>query len=324
MRRKPHPSKAGTISLSGFSSYFGLERCLMFAERAMVRAGIEQEDLFSYQREALRDLIDPLDEDVLGAIHDPWTHNYERLMERGRRYPPEAPAKPRIDIIVEMTSKGNFKAEWVPTGHERYGFNEEPTDFVHFWRQDHRGNSYDGRPSNELFFIHGVDNCLMWLRHADFQRPTSELNTVILAACAQLVERVKRRLSYSFEVRMVTDVFTEWEDLNEHDWSRDPLDRLVKWEIDNPAERKRLAELAFLENMESELGFSEEALTRARNVLDTRPVKRGQEPSPHNYSDRLARILKKEGLPATKGSVERALVLIEKHRVNAKVIPFQR
>lgn len=295
----------------------------MFAARALERAGLNEDDLLPYQREALRDLIDPFDEDILGAIHDPWTHDYNRLMERGRPYPKDVPAKPRIDLIVEITSKGNFKAEWVPTGYSRYGLNEDSTDFVHFWRQEHRGYSYDGRPTNELFFIHGVDKCLMWFRHGD-DRPTTEMNTVILAACAKLVERIKKRLSYSFEVRMETDVFTEWEDVRRGDWSREPLDRLVKWEIEDPAERQARAELAFLENLEAELGFTEAALIESKNLLDARPVKRGQEPSPHNYADRIAKEMKKFGLPATKGKVERALALIEKHRVNAKVIPFKR
>ncbi|THF93671.1 MAG: hypothetical protein E8G75_01150 [Sulfitobacter sp. SK025] len=295
----------------------------MFAARALERAGIDHYDLPPYQRDALSDLIDGLDEEAIAAINDSWTHDEERLLKRGRGYHKEIPAKPRIDVSVEMTSKGNFKAEWFPTGYLQYGMNEEPTDFLHFYRKDSRTISYGGRPSNELFFIRKIQHCVGAHRYGQ-KRATSELDTVLLVACNSLVERLKERLEFHFEVCMTSDLFLEWEEVSGRHLIRDRPDRLLKWEIDSPAERQRLAELAYLDDLEDNLGFSEAALIEAKNVIDTRPLKRGQEPSPHNYGDRIAKELKKSGFPATKGNVERALTLIQKHRRNAKVIQLNR
>lgn len=295
----------------------------MFAARAIERAGLDLNALREGQRKALDDLVRPFDEEAFAAISAYWTYDHRRLAERGGEQDPSLPAKPRIDVLVEITSKGNFKAEWFPTGANRFGVDSNDCDFVHFWRNESRGAGFDGRPSNELFFVRDVQTCL-YSMHEKGQYRASAIDFVILAACAKLVERIKDRLSHQFELRMLADVFAEWRDNSPDDWSVEPEYEPVSWEIDDPLERRNRTELAFLDNLETELGFSEAALLDAKNGVESRPSRRGQEPSPHNFSDRIAKELKKSGLPATKGKVERALALIEKHRLNAKIIPFRR
>jgi hypothetical protein len=138
---------------------------------------------------------------------------------------------------------------------------------------------------------------------------------VLLAACSSTVERLKERLKRHFDVRMLTDVFVEWEE-RKHDLAawRDHPDRITKWEIDNPEKRKAAAERIELEELEVRAGFSEQALVEAWRAETLRLRRAGPAPSQHTLMERIARQLKRSGYPATRGKVERAIELLERYR----------
>lgn len=314
--RKP-PATPKPISLEGFYPHFDLEDCLVFVGRAMERAGWEERHLPEYQRSLFHDLHNPLDEETLADMLAPWKWDWERLHKRGRKSWEKLPARPRIDVFVEITSKGNLVAEWFPRDGTLF-FTPEDSDFVQFARYRSRTVQFGGRPTNELFFLHGVETALHLMQHAG-SRPFAALDTVLLSATARVVGRVKERLKHHFDLRMMSDVFLTWErddcpGYHVDEWRSAP-ERLAKWEIDDPTQRLLRAELAELEQMEQQLGFSEADIVAARQELETRPAgKTGPPPSPHTLSERLTRELKKRGKAATKGKVERALTLIDRHR----------
>lgn len=286
--------------------------------KAMERAGWELDDLPPYQRTLFRDLCEPLDEEALAEMLSYWHFDLEKLYERGRRGwgAGRAPAKPQIDVWVEVTSKGNLKAEWLPRGASIH-YTPPGTDFTWFHRRESRTVAYGGRPDNELFFLHDFNHAHGHLDHPA-EGPTAALDTPLLAACAKVVERLKERLAYHFDVRMRADAVVEWGDSEEgsddHLWWRF-RDKLLSWEIVDPEERQRSQELDELADLEARLGFSEAALLEARERLEARGKgATGPAPASHTISERLARELKKQGLAATKGKVERALALIERHR----------
>ena len=89
---------------------------------------------------------------------------------------------------------------------------------------------------------------------------------------------------------------------------------ILKWEIDDPAERKAAAERAELDQMETRLGFAEHLLVEVLRAETNRKGRSGLPPSPHTLSERITRELKRRGHPATKGKVERAIELIKLYR----------
>lgn len=297
----------------------------MFIARAMERAHLGEERLPPYQQSLFHDLANPLDEEALAEMLAYWEYDLDRLTKRGRGWREDVPGKPQIDVIVEITSKGNLKAEWFPRGWHRYGAQSASIgfDFPHFQRFEGRGSGYGTRPSNELFFLHDVESVLARIARAEEPLSTQPLDHVLLSAAAQVVERLKERLSYHFAIRMLTDVFVEWEededDADPRSW-RFPPPRIAKWTIEDPEERRRAAELLELEECEQRHGFSEAALIEARTAEEERTRPTGPAPSPHTLPDRLTRELKKRGLPATRKKVERALELIERHRKTSNVV----
>jgi hypothetical protein len=124
--------------------------------------GWESQTLPPYQSSLLRDLADPLDEEALADMLAYWNYDLERLTTRGRGWHDGIPAKPQIDVVIELTSKGNLKAEWFPRGWNRYGiqFDSIGFDFQYFYRAESRSSGYHSRPSNELFFLHDLEMVL--------------------------------------------------------------------------------------------------------------------------------------------------------------------
>jgi hypothetical protein len=312
------------ITLDGFYAHFDVEQCIAFMARAMERAGWDADELPEHQLRLYRDLHGPLDEEALADMLEYWVFDLNKLYDRGRNGwgAGRAPAKPEIDVWIEITSKGNLKAEWFP---RRGGVHHVPadSDFLHFIRSQNRRVAFDSRPSNELFFLHEFESVHRHALH-EFEGPTAALNTPLLAACARVVELLKKRLDYHFAVRMCTDVVVEWGE-TEHDgddWWRTRY-TLVSWEIIDPEQRARLAELAELDGLEDHLGFSEAALLEAKARLEERTGKTGPSPSPRTLPERLARELKKQGLPATEGKVKRAIELIERYRAQSNVVPLR-
>jgi len=296
-----------------------------FIERALERAGVRDEPQIPYQREVLRDLPDPLDEDALAEMLAYWTYDLSKLLERGRGYRREVPAKPKIDIVLEITSKGNFKAEWFPRDVDYWGqcSNPEGCDFIAWRRADSRGIGYHTRPSNELFFIHNVEHCLYTLKDRDPVHRAA-LDHVLLTACAKVVDMLKARLSYHFDVRMVTDLFVEWAEDDEGRFSSPDgfmsPSIVTSWEIEDPEVRQKRNEVRELNEMADRLGFSEAEFIEARDYEMNRVRSTGPAPAPHTFVDRLVREMKKRGLKATRSSVERAIYLVDRYR---NVVPIR-
>ena len=248
-------------------------------------------------------------------MHNYWEYDQEALLKRTPEYLKHIPSCPRIDIFVEVTTKGNLKAEWFPRDCHRFTWGNPDSDFKRWSRLDHRFGAFDSRPSNELFFLHDFEHVLESLSPRSFHHRTAALDQVLLAACARVVEKLKDRLEHHFEVRMCTDVFVEWQEQDCDGAERWPADRrIVKWEIDDPAERTAAAERAELDEMELRLGFSEPLLTEVWHAEIDRKRPSGPAPSPHTLAESISRELKRRGKPATKGKVERAIELISRHR----------
>jgi hypothetical protein len=218
---------------------------------------------------------------------------------------------------LEITSKDNFKAEWFPAGWGEYGRHaqtREDTDWLSWSRETSRSPGYFTRPSNELFFIHGVRPATYSVKTRErvTNRPSFQLDQVFLAACKGVVEKLKKRRQGCFDVRMLTDVFIEWESDRDRDstWSHKPA-RMIGWEIDDPRKRQAMAERATIEKMKEHLGFSADELIDAWTQASA-----GQPPvaaRPPDLSPQVAKLLRERGFKVTKREVEPAMALLRKH-----------
>src|SRR3546814_16929308 len=127
----------------------------MLVARYLGRAGLDVYRLPPVQQELISDLMQPLDEVSLSEMHNYWEYNLQQLVRRGRGYGPKSvPAKPRIDVLIELTSKGNLKAEWFPWGWGRWGAplsETESSDFDWWKRHEPSSGSQYSRSPHELF-----------------------------------------------------------------------------------------------------------------------------------------------------------------------------
>jgi hypothetical protein len=251
-----------------------------------------------YQRDIYRDLWDPFDEWALAQMLNYWEYDLKALFSIGGKHSKHIPAKPRIDIDIELTTKGNLKAEWFPRGMNIWGQLWEPeaaSDFLGWQRFSNRFQAYDSRPSNELFFIHDVQHAVGSVRFSEHRSASTQpLDHVLLRGCSCVVEELKDRLEHHFDVRMRTDIFVEWQqpeaDPSQLRWDR-PAPLIVGWEIADPVEKRAEAERAELASMEHACGLSAEALLIAwSEELERKPT--GPVAQPHTLPDRIARKLK--------------------------------
>lgn len=326
--------------LDGFYQHYGLEDCIAFVARSLQRAGLREDDLAPYQISILRDLPEPLNERRLAAMFSYWDYDIPRLLERGRGWQRDIPAKPKIEVFLEITSKGNFKAEWWPAGYTSNGLriSADGSDFVRWIPDLYRSSGFD-RPDNELFFIRGVDMAVERVRHSPNPASIHALSHVFLAACARVVERLKERLDYHFDVQWITDLHVEWQKgergAGDTPWRPGPP-TIVGWRIVNLAEeqerqeaQKTAAELDELADMEARLGFPETALIVALETESARIRPSGPAPSPASLPRRLRAHLAKQGYAVTEAPIRRALELIDKHRPKPverreNVVPFRK
>jgi hypothetical protein len=79
--------------------------------REIARIGGYADVLMPYQQKIFRDLWDPFDEWALAQMLNHWRLNLDALYSRSQKYSSNIAAKPRIDIDIELTTKGNLKAE---------------------------------------------------------------------------------------------------------------------------------------------------------------------------------------------------------------------
>ena len=111
-----------------------------------------------------------------------------------------------------------------------------------------------------------------------------------MQATAELIQDVRHRLEYNFEVTMITDIFLQHEEAeDELEWDNS-THRLSEWKIENVRERTARLEDAKLEGFAEEFGFSLEEFVEAFRVADAHKLGK-----PHNRIERISRALKKKG-----------------------------
>lgn len=276
---------------------------------ALQRADLDLNALRSSQLALFQALHHPLDEEALADMLAYWRFDLRKLSARANG----GFAKPQIDVRIEITTKGNLKAEWFPRDGE-HGDNRQ-SDIPHFRRHANRSYDITSRPTNELIFLRSFREVLHCFLDQE-NTGAAPLNAVLLGACHKAVELLKERLSYHFDVRMLTDVFIKWEEIESESgrWWNDGY-RLVSWEIGDPRERKRAAELLELEQIEELYGFSESALLEAGAALAAKLKLADETPLNMLPADKLAKGLRDRGCAkAGKRSVERVLALIAEYR----------
>jgi hypothetical protein len=154
-----------------------------------------------------------------------WLGNARHLLDfrlwdlpRLRARNPEI-ARPRIDVVVALTTKGNLTVTWRPTEYTEKG--ARPTHDFAAWQRHYALNDYQAvaaRPNNELLFIHDVE----MLRSYPDQRPfVSTKHRILLYATRSLVQQIEQQLGDFFEVT-VPVVF---------DFALDDDGHVTSWEL---------------------------------------------------------------------------------------------
>jgi hypothetical protein len=162
-------------------------------------------------------------------------------------------------------------------------------------------------------FIHSVRNAIYSVQGERY-RWSAAYDSLLLRACQHAVETLVSRLERSFDVRMRTDFFVEWEEPEDEGafWTRLPA-KMKKFEIADPEQKKNEAELAELDDIREWAGIDERALTEAMKEARSQHTD-WNTLTPYFRAQKLLKPLKKEGYAVTPKRLERALALIEKHR----------
>ena len=159
------------------------------------------------------------------------------------------------------------------------------------------------------------------------------VDSILLQAATALLDEIKERLKLSFEVRMVTDIFTEWEEVENADWPDRKAHVLASWKIENLEQRNKKLELAELERLRAEFPCSVDEFVKA--LIDAEVRRSGPKPSTDTKTDRATKALKKAGYKITRGQVERYRALLERHspdlfprptpnQSEGQVVPFRK
>ncbi len=342
------------------SSYADWMQCIIHLHCELARLGLRENDLAPYQTKVFSELEDGLNEQALASLFDWWNYDAKRLFERGPN--DGRPAKPKIELRMFITSKGNFVVEWRPVGtvHDRPGPDCD-------WMRWHRVDAYFGeRPGNELLFIRSLGDMerafsSAYESDADLKRRIAEwpeflktrplptlikdlrqrrdeydalrltTDATLLQAAEGLVRLLKQRLEFCFDVQMINDVYTEWQEVKD---SSAPLGMnriLMKWSIENVAERTRQSELTELSNLAAETGCSAETLAQ---TLSEAVARTDVAPNTSIYSaeNRVTRDLKRAGYEITPSVTRRYIELLKRHRpelfppshaASSTVVPFR-
>jgi hypothetical protein len=91
------------------------------------------------------------------------------------------------------------------------------------------------------------------------------INAILLQAAAAMVEELKARLSQNFELRMVTDIFTEWEEVEAKHWPGGKVHVLSSWKIENVDARNKKVALEEIERFPEQYGCPMDVFVKAVN-----------------------------------------------------------
>lgn len=232
------------------------------------------------QKQCLKDLQAPYNEGNIAQIGEFWLYDHQKLIDRGslsgRRV-----AKPRIEIHVSITSKGNLIVEWFPVGANYDGIQSEDCDWRDWYVLE---SQYGTRPSNELMFIHGIGDLLR------NDQPITDpwfpaANHYLLHGCRRALEKLKERLENQYDVTMATDIFVENRATN----------GIAKWTIEKPETHKARKELSDLENFEKAFHVPLPAFLGAWEEALTPRLSSGALPAPITVSRRMEKSLVNKG-----------------------------
>lgn len=344
-------SSRGLSGIRPPSRYAGWLGGLIHLHQELARLGLEVRDLKPYQEHILYELDNGVDESAFADLHAWWAYDTQKLLKRGKGR--SRPAKPRIDLTIAFTSKGNLSVTWQPTGF----VNDEPgpnSDWVHWRRVPGVGNY---RPENELLFIRDLRTPYGRIRSdanpkADsalpdyFQRPEMKkevarwrkeyrrddrtIDATLLQIAEGLVRQLQHRLDQTFDVTMITDIYVEWrEDEEKSHASEHPL---RKWEIEDVADRTERLEREELAGLPDKYGCTIEAFVQAFAGAD-KSKRSGKKLDPNSKDDRVTKALKKAGYSKVTLSIaKRYRELLERYRPElfpqpkseATILPFCR
>jgi hypothetical protein len=171
------------------------------------------------------------------------SYDLEVLLDRSQAT--KTIAKPRIEVSAEITTKQNLSVRWHPSGfHEAEddgngpmrSYNvldpnafREPPDFRQF-RGDEQP-SFEGRPSNELMFIHGVGLLNPNPKRAGAARHDI-IDAMLICAVRATYESLLESLAHCFDVTARHQFQFEFMDENKQfskatGWRSSP--RVIGW-----------------------------------------------------------------------------------------------
>jgi hypothetical protein len=307
-------------------------RCLIHLHRELARLGGLK--LSKYQEQLATDIADGLDEEALAAMHDWWNYDRNALFVAGQ----ERPNRPRLDLVLELTSKGNLAVTWRPSVINP-GQRDPVCNWVNWRTEKNRGMAFVTRPSNELLFLHNVDEALDPLRDlypAWKSADQGMIDTILLQGAVALVEELKNRLSWNFTVTMITDIFMNWNEFKSELWPDgrlQPRHVLTSWAIEDVKEREERLARAEFECFPQESGVPLNVFVASVAEAD-KPMPSGAAPSRDDREKRISKALLAAGygdvIPA---AVRQYWELIERFRpeflprppgTDAKVVPFRK
>jgi hypothetical protein len=128
---------------------------------------------------------------ALAIVYD-WTqYNFDMVASGFDR-------KPRIDMWAVMTGKGNLSVAWQPRG--PMGQRDWVETFELGWRLPFR-------PDNEFIFVRGISDLRLPRLVSDRKDAlVHRVDDTLRIIAASVVEDLKQRLSYAFDVRMQSDI----------------------------------------------------------------------------------------------------------------------
>jgi hypothetical protein len=323
--------------------------CLTHVHYELGRLGRDPSSLAPYQQSILGELEGGFDEEAISQLFWGWRYDIPRL---ATQLDGGAKPQPRIELSVDITRRDNLAATWMPGGivDGRPGPNSD-------WKHWYRIEGGFSRPSNELLFVRDVGHALQtfdsntkpfsmkdfpsslirpetesYLRRERraYQQKNLTIDATLLQGVAGLVKELQDRLKLSFTVRMVSDIFMEFQSKGDHTKAGTAIDRLVDWRIENVEERNRRLGLLEIGAFKKTMGFPldvfvKEALA-ARRRKDGTPVQDAD-----RRDGRATKALKDAGHKITLGQVSHFRSLLEQYRADLlprmpdpKVTPFRR